>query len=137
MPALLLVMLLQVAEALRERAQRIYDKYGTMMLNTEGMTAEGVERKATCQALVSKLLYLTEYQPLVSQGSEAFKATDLRMVSPCFSGRGVLSDRCPGGSLGAWHWIAATACTPCGLRRKGDTGQSGENGGAKMHRGTD
>jgi len=69
-----------VAEALRERAQRIYDKYGTLMLNTEGMTNEGIERKATCQALVRKLLYLTEYQPLVAEGSEAFKTTDLRMI---------------------------------------------------------
>lgn len=50
------------------------------MLNTDGMTAEGLERKATCRALFSKLLYLTEYEPLVAQGSEAFKTTDLRMV---------------------------------------------------------
>eukprot|EP00878_Enallax_costatus_P021999 GHUV01023321.1.p1 GENE.GHUV01023321.1~~GHUV01023321.1.p1 ORF type:complete len:134 (+),score=37.91 GHUV01023321.1:126-527(+) len=70
----------QVAEALKERAQRIYDKYGTLMLNTDGMTAEGIERKATCRALFSKLLYLTEYEPLVAQGSEAFKTTDLRMI---------------------------------------------------------
>jgi hypothetical protein len=39
----------QVAEALKERSQRIYDKYGTLMLNTEGMTADGIERKATCR----------------------------------------------------------------------------------------
>ena len=30
----------EVAEALRERAQRIYDKYGTLMVNTEGLTTE-------------------------------------------------------------------------------------------------
>jgi hypothetical protein len=77
-----------VAEALRERAQRIYDKYGTLLLNTEGMTSEGVERKATCQALVKKLLYLTEYQPLVAEGSEAFKTTDLRMVRGQIKGAG-------------------------------------------------
>jgi hypothetical protein len=71
---------LQVAEALRERAQRIYDKYGTLMLNIDGMTAEGVERKATCQALFRKLLYLTEHEPLVAAGSEAFVTTDLRLV---------------------------------------------------------
>jgi hypothetical protein len=74
---------LQVAEALQERAQRIYDKYGTLMLNVDGFTAEGVERKATCRALFSKLLYLTEHEPLVAQGSEAFKTTDLRMVRAC------------------------------------------------------
>lgn len=39
----------QVSEALRERAARIYDKYGTLMLNTDGFTAEGLERKATCR----------------------------------------------------------------------------------------
>ncbi|KAF6265236.1 hypothetical protein COO60DRAFT_1623915 [Scenedesmus sp. NREL 46B-D3] len=70
----------QVAEALQERAQRIYDKYGTLMLNVDGFTAEGVERKATCRGLFSKLLYLTEHEPLVAQGSEAFKTTDLRMI---------------------------------------------------------
>ena len=48
----------QVAEALRERAQRIYEKYGNVMLETEGMTKAGIERKATCRALFSKLLYL-------------------------------------------------------------------------------
>eukprot|EP00775_Hariotina_reticulata_P006447 gene6447-6676_t len=69
-----------VAEALHERAQRIYDKYGTLMLNVDGMTAEGLERKATCQALFRKLLYLTEHEPLVAAGSEAFRATDLRLV---------------------------------------------------------
>ena len=49
---------MQVADALRERAQRIYDKYGNVMLETEGMTKAGIERKATCRALFSKLLYL-------------------------------------------------------------------------------
>ena len=48
----------QVAEALRERAQRIYEKYGNVMLETAGMTKAGIERKATCRALFSKLLYL-------------------------------------------------------------------------------
>ncbi|GBF89464.1 hypothetical protein Rsub_02036 [Raphidocelis subcapitata] len=70
----------EVAEALRERAQRIYDKYGTLMLSTEGMSASGLQRKATCQALFSKMLYLTEHEPLVAQGSEAFKTTDLRLI---------------------------------------------------------
>jgi hypothetical protein len=82
-----------VAEALQERAQRIYDKYGTLMLNVDGFTAEGVERKATCRALFSKLLYLTEHEPLVAQGSEAFKTTDLRMVR---------AQSGPGGNVLAW-----------------------------------
>ena len=50
--------MLQVSEAIRERAKRIYDKYGNVMLEVKGMTKAGVERKATCRALFSKLLYL-------------------------------------------------------------------------------
>jgi hypothetical protein len=57
----------QVAEALRERAERIYDKYGNVMLDTEGMTKAGIERKATCRALFSKLLYLVESEALLPQ----------------------------------------------------------------------
>lgn len=57
----------QTAEALRERAQRVYDKYGTLMLNTEGMTLEGVQRKSTCKNLLRKLLYLTENAMLLPQ----------------------------------------------------------------------
>lgn len=34
---------------MKERSQRIYDKYGTLMLQTDGMTPEGLERKATCR----------------------------------------------------------------------------------------
>ena len=51
-------LLMQVSEAIRERAKRIYDKYGNVMLDVKGMTKAGVERKATCRALFSKLLYL-------------------------------------------------------------------------------
>ena len=56
---------MQVADALRERAQRIYEKYGNVMLETEGMTKAGIERKATCRALFSKLLYLAGEPPSV------------------------------------------------------------------------
>jgi len=69
-----------VAEALKERADRIYDKYGTLMLNTEGMTAAGIERKASCQALFRKMLYLTEYEPLLAPGSDAAAKVDLREI---------------------------------------------------------
>jgi hypothetical protein len=71
----------EVAEALAERSQRIYDKYGTMMLNTEGFTVQGLERKATCKALFQKILYLSEYEALVKQGSEAAGKINLRTVS--------------------------------------------------------
>ncbi|GAX73835.1 hypothetical protein CEUSTIGMA_g1285.t1 [Chlamydomonas eustigma] len=70
----------EVAEALAERSQRIYDKYGTMMLNTEGFTAQGLERKATCKALFQKILYLSEYEALVKQGSEAAGKINLRTI---------------------------------------------------------
>lgn len=56
----------QVAEALKERAQRIYDKYGNVMLETEGMTQAGIERKATARALFSKMLYMVEKEELVT-----------------------------------------------------------------------
>lgn len=42
-------------EALRERSARVYDKYGTLMLNTEGLTLSGAQRKATCMALFRKV----------------------------------------------------------------------------------
>lgn len=58
-----MVLCTQVADALKERAQRIYDKYGNVMLETEGMTKAGIERKATCRALFSKLLHLAGEQP--------------------------------------------------------------------------
>lgn len=47
-----------MSEGIQERAKRIYDKYGNVMLDVKGMTKAGVERKATCRALFSKLLYL-------------------------------------------------------------------------------
>ncbi len=56
-------------------------RYGTLMLNTEGMTEQGVQRKATCQALFRKLLYLTEHEPLVRADSAAAAMTDLRKAS--------------------------------------------------------
>ncbi|CAK0783201.1 hypothetical protein CVIRNUC_006400 [Coccomyxa viridis] len=60
-----------VADALRERAQRIYEKYGNVMLETEGMTKAGIERKATCRALFSKLLYLAESEKILAQDGPA------------------------------------------------------------------
>ncbi|KAG2451022.1 hypothetical protein HYH02_004292 [Chlamydomonas schloesseri] len=58
-------------EALRERSARIYDKYGTLMLNTEGLTLAGAQRKATCMALFRKVLYLAECERLVGRGAES------------------------------------------------------------------
>lgn len=69
-----------VAEALEERANRVYVKYGSLVMNTEGMTAAGVERKATCQALFRKLLFLTEQEALVRQGSLAAERINLGKI---------------------------------------------------------
>lgn len=49
----------QIAAALRERAQRVYERYGNVMLEVKGMTKAGIDRKATCRQLFSKLLYLS------------------------------------------------------------------------------
>lgn len=70
----------QVAEALTERGKRIYDKYGSVMLNTQGMTSAGVERKATARALFSKLLYLAEYEQLIPPFSPAAEKASMREV---------------------------------------------------------
>lgn len=45
------------------------------------MTSSGVERKATCRALFSKILYLTEHQPLLDQESEARQDLSLQEVN--------------------------------------------------------
>jgi hypothetical protein len=67
-----------VAEAVKERAQRIYEKFGNVMLETEGMTKAGVERKATARSLFSKLQYLTVVEELMS--SEAAGTVDIRGI---------------------------------------------------------
>ncbi|GLI66403.1 hypothetical protein VaNZ11_010164 [Volvox africanus] len=69
-------------EALRERATRIYDKYGTLMLNTEGLTLAGAQRKATCTALFRKVLYLAETERLVGPAA----------IEPGGSGVGSVAD---------------------------------------------
>ena len=49
---------MQVADALKERAERIYKQYGNVMMDVAGMSKAGIDRKATCRGLFSKLLYL-------------------------------------------------------------------------------
>lgn len=72
------------AEALRERSQRVYDKYGSLMLNTEGMTLQGAQRKATCTALFRKVLYLAETERLVGPAAadegRAEQVADIRKI---------------------------------------------------------
>ena len=67
-----------VATALQERAERIFEKYGTVMLDTSGMSPAGVERKATARALFSKMLYLVECDDVL--GSEERSKVDLRDI---------------------------------------------------------
>eukprot|EP00884_Botryococcus_braunii_P015534 jgi/Botrbrau1/2664/Bobra.0203s0013.2 len=70
----------EVADALRERAQRIYDKYGNVMLDVDGMSKAGIDRKATCRSLFSKILYLAEYEQLLPQESDAAKGLDIPSI---------------------------------------------------------
>jgi hypothetical protein len=60
-----------VAAAITERAARVYAQYGTLMLNDPGLTAAGLERKAACRALFSKLLFLAECDAVLPQGDGA------------------------------------------------------------------
>eukprot|EP00798_Chlamydomonas_sp_ICE-L_P025144 gene25144-10776_t len=69
-----------VADSLKNRAERIYRRHGTLMMNTEGMTASGIVRKATVRNLCSKLLYLAEREQLLAQDSEAAKSVDYRVI---------------------------------------------------------
>ena len=66
-----------VAAALAERAARVYAQYGTLMLDSEGLTSAGLERKATCRALFSKLLHLAECDAVIAQDSPAGRALDI------------------------------------------------------------
>lgn len=67
-----------VAEALKERAKRVYEKFGNVMLDTTGMSNAGIERKATARALFSKLLYIVECESILSAESAA--TVDLRDI---------------------------------------------------------
>lgn len=71
---------MDVADAIAERAQRVYDKYGTLILNPEGFTSVGQKRKEACRALCQKILFLAECNALVQKGSEAASKLNLRVV---------------------------------------------------------
>ncbi|PRW57850.1 RNA-binding RBM5 and related containing G-patch and RRM domains (ISS) [Chlorella sorokiniana] len=68
----------QVAEALAERAKRVYEKYGTVMVNLEGFSQSGIERQATARNLFMKLLSMTESRQLLS--AEAASEVDLSKI---------------------------------------------------------
>ena len=67
-----------VANALKERASRIFEKYGTVMLDTSGLSSAGVERKATARSLFSKMLYLVEDDDILEE--QRRNEVDLRDV---------------------------------------------------------
>ncbi|KAK9812144.1 hypothetical protein WJX73_000090 [Symbiochloris irregularis] len=67
----------QIAAALRERAQRVYDRYGNVMLEVKGLSKAGIDRKATCRQLFSKILYLSEQELLISEDGPAANAADI------------------------------------------------------------
>ncbi|KAI7843697.1 hypothetical protein COHA_002596 [Chlorella ohadii] len=68
----------QVAEALAERAKRVYEKYGTVMVNLEGFSRTGIERQATARNLFMKLLSMSEARQLLS--AEAAGEVDLSKI---------------------------------------------------------
>ena len=45
-------------------------QYGNVMLDVAGMSKSGIERKATCRALFSKLLFLSEAEELFLDGQK-------------------------------------------------------------------
>lgn len=47
-----------------------------------GLSERGVQRKATCRALFSKMLYLTEEENLLPSDNKVFNIQELRNVRP-------------------------------------------------------
>ncbi len=60
-----------LAAAMKERAERVYAQFGTVMMDTSSMTNAGIERKATAKLLFSKMLYLLECEQLWTNGGES------------------------------------------------------------------
>ncbi|KAH9290104.1 hypothetical protein KI387_034221, partial [Taxus chinensis] len=56
----------QVAEVLNEVSRRIVKEKGPIVMDTEGFTERGIQRKVAVQALFSKLLYLAELDEFCS-----------------------------------------------------------------------
>ena len=63
----------EVSDAIVESSNRIYRKLGPVMLKTEGLSAEGIKRKATVNLNFGKMLYLVETDGLLH--AEASQAT--------------------------------------------------------------
>jgi hypothetical protein len=61
----------ELAAAMKERAERVYAQFGTVMMDTSSMTNAGIERKATAKSLFSKMLYLLECEQLWTNNGES------------------------------------------------------------------
>ena len=58
----------QIKDVLREIAARTFKKYGILMTDTTGLTADAIMKKAAERSIFSKLLYLAELPEMVTQG---------------------------------------------------------------------
>jgi len=58
-----------VAGALAERSRRIRAKMGPVLFATEGLTSEGIARKAALRGYVGKLMWLADDEALLDQTS--------------------------------------------------------------------
>lgn len=62
---------LEVVEILNDVSRRIVKEKGPVLMDTRGLTEKGVKRKASVQALFSKLLYLSELDEFCSTTSRS------------------------------------------------------------------
>eukprot|EP00232_Nephroselmis_pyriformis_P028432 CAMPEP_0182869418 /NCGR_PEP_ID=MMETSP0034_2-20130328/9927_1 /TAXON_ID=156128 /ORGANISM="Nephroselmis pyriformis, Strain CCMP717" /LENGTH=340 /DNA_ID=CAMNT_0025001877 /DNA_START=7 /DNA_END=1025 /DNA_ORIENTATION=- len=69
-----------VAEVLNETGKRTFDKTGILMLVPSGMTAEGLKRKAGGRVMFAKILFLSECNDFITQGTEAAASVDLAAI---------------------------------------------------------
>ena len=60
----------QIKDVLREIAARTFKKYGILMTDTTGLTADAIMKKAAERSIFSKLLYLAELPEMVTQEAE-------------------------------------------------------------------
>ncbi len=106
--------------AMKERAERVYAQFGTVMMDTSSMTNAGIERKATAKLLFAKMLYLLECEQLWTNGDESEAEERSEMLRDVF---GASSDDVAKLRLASIH-------TDIDLERlySGDDGDAGGSG---------
>ncbi len=111
-----------LAAAMKERAERVYAQFGTVMMDTSSMTNAGIERKATAKLLFSKMLYLLECEQLWANGDDSEAEQRSEMLRDVF---GASSDDVAKLRLASIH-------TDIDLEKlySGDDGDDGSAGGA-------